>query len=91
MVGGTVIEVVDCGDRLWINCQSHLDQCAVYIEKKEDVQPGDKMWWQAGVCYWTPIDNSRIEVRIKKLGFSGVSRPELKHQTGGREIAKDSC
>lgn len=79
MVGGTVIEVIDCADRLWVSCQSHLDKCAVYCEKAP-VQPGDKLWWQAGVCYWTTIDKSLIEVPLKKIGFSGVSRPDRKRQ-----------
>lgn len=49
MVGGKVIEILDCGDRLWVNCRdTHCyrrygcqgadckhDECAVYVERND--------------------------------------------------------
>ena len=85
MVGGRVIEVCEIPgkpDRLWLNCadyqpnRSHPDTCSVLVERNADselIQIGDKVWWQSGVVRWTPQDESRAEVEIRKIGGSGVT------------------
>jgi len=84
MVGGKVIEVCDIPgrDELWVNCadfrqgRKHPDTCSVLVERNADseqIQIGDKLWWQGGKCYWTPQDESRVEVPIRKIGGSGVT------------------
>ncbi len=82
MVGGIVIEVCDIPkqpDWLWVNTASRQrprEQCSVLVAKSvdaEQIQIGDSLWWQGGVCYWTPADKSRIEVQLAKIGGSGVT------------------
>lgn len=84
MVGGRVIEVCDIPGRseLWVNCveyrsgRKHPDTCSVLVERNADseaIQIGDKLWWQSGYCYWTTQDESRVEVKIRKVGGSGVT------------------
>lgn len=94
MVGGLVRAVLDCGNRVWVNCrESHCyrrsgcmgnecphDECAIYVERTPDslqIKAGDKLWWQGGEAYWTPVpvDLSRVEIPIKRRGFSGVRHP----------------
>jgi len=60
MVGGTVIEIITTGDRLWINCQDKGDECAILVRrchKAQSVSEGDTIWWQGGAAYWTPKFN----------------------------------
>lgn len=86
MVGGIVIETADVPGKsfLWVNCmerthigkRSNPDTCSVLVEKNIDsdqIQIGDKVWWQSGTVYWTPQDCSRVEVKIPKIGGSGVT------------------
>lgn len=78
MVGGIVIEVVWLEDKVFVDCQDtrYKDTCAIYIERNEDseqIEVGDRIWWQGGFAMWTPADCSRVEVRIPRRGFSGVT------------------
>lgn len=85
MVGGTVIEVAEIPNRadcLWLNCADmpsgykKPQTCSVLVkrdENSEQVELGDKIWWQSGVVYWTTKDERRIEVKLIKIGGSGVS------------------
>ena len=62
MIGGTVIKVIDCGDKIWINCEEDCSssQCAIYVEKTAKsrcIQNGDSIWWQGGFAMWTPYFN----------------------------------
>lgn len=67
MIGGKVIEIIDCKDdnRIWINCREWLSteqrflrsECAIYVErdaKARSVSEGDTVWWQGGYAMWTP-------------------------------------
>jgi 2'-5' RNA ligase/cation transport regulator ChaB len=80
-VGGKVIETVEVApDRLWVNT---LDpgptECAVFCDPHgEKIQVGDSLWWQGAICYWTPQDRSRTDVKLPKIGYSGVPRPDVK-------------
>lgn len=79
MVGGIVIEVVwqDGDDRVFVDCRStrYRDTCAIYVERNADseqIEVGDRIWWQGPVALWTPASESRVEVRIPRCGCSGV-------------------
>jgi hypothetical protein len=84
MIGGTVIEVCEIKakpDRLWVNCVDYpcgqrQQACSVLVERNPDseqIQIGDRLWWQSGKVFWTALDESRIEVEIRKIGGSGVT------------------
>lgn len=79
MVGGIVREVIQLPDATWVDCQGtgteSRETCAVYIQKSEGIDVGDKFWWQAGNAYWTPQNGNFAEFPIPRIGFSGVSRP----------------
>lgn len=92
MVGGRVIEVCDIPGRteLWVDTadfqqgRKKPETCSVLVERNEDsekIQIGDKLWWQGGFCYWTPQDESRVEVKIKKVGGSGVTYETASRRT----------
>lgn len=61
------------------------DTCCVYTDgRKHDgteasMQIGDSLWWQGGICYWTPKANRTMDggrdggdydIRLKKIGYS---------------------
>lgn len=85
MVGGTVIEVIQCPEKelVWINCENDGDTCAVYVDwcsKALVVSCGDAVWWQSPWVFWTPktVGGDTIgpeDVKIPKASGSGVSRP----------------
>lgn len=86
MVGGTVIEVITLEDRIWINCrdsnQGRKDECAIYVERNahsEAIRAGDVVWWQSQHAMWTPISadlRGFEDIKIPRIGYSGVPRPE---------------
>lgn len=82
-VGGKVIEVAHRSDGLkWVNTLDGNQEYAVYVDAKgEDIKKGDTLWWQGGVCYWTPQDESRVEVKLPKMSTSGVDSPDLRDMT----------
>ena len=78
MVGGIVIEVVWLDEKVFVDCRAtrYRDTCAVYVERNQDserIEIGDRFWWQGNYAYWTPADESRVEVKIPRVGFSGVT------------------
>lgn len=89
MIGGTVIETVDAGDRIWINCQIKTSgithECAINVErdaKALTVADGDTVWWQGKEAMWTPKGfhpNGKsgidFDIRLKRIGYSGAQRP----------------
>lgn len=87
MVGGTVIETMVVGDRVWIDCKEHPRRsttCAIYVDNTAEarsVSEGDMIWWQGGYAYWTAKNRNgktvgKVEVKLKRRGYSGVNRPE---------------
>ena len=82
-VGGRVIETLDTGDKVWVNTHDKHSECAVYVERTPEarsISEGDMLWWQAGICYWTPYDQrgqaiDPVERELRKVGYSGVNRP----------------
>lgn len=80
MVGGIVIEVAwrADDDRVFVDCRDkrYRDTCAIYVERNPDseqIEVGDRIWWQGGLAFWTPSDESRVEVQIPRRGCSGVT------------------
>lgn len=96
MIGGIVIETIVMPAKVWVNCiereESSNSKCAVYCAKDDNslrIKPGDSFWWQGGFCMWTPFENKSrpdnkagvdYDIRIPKIGFSGVSRPPAMSQ-----------
>ena len=83
MVGGTVIETIDTGTRVWINCRNNnapSQTCAIYVERTEksrSVSEGDQIWWMSFTAYWTPKGSPFEDMMLVKTSGSGVKRPEL--------------
>ena len=79
-VGGIVVNVIDCGESLWVNTrETHgtIDEgTAIYVKKPDfdiKIQVGDMLWWQSGTAYWTARgskSNKDIEVELEKMGHS---------------------
>lgn len=89
MVGGNVREVIIQDDKVWVDTvedryDEFSEHCAIYVERNaesEQIKVGDIVWWHAGTALWTKYENGIFvgpeDVRIPRLGFSGVSRPEV--------------
>lgn len=82
MVGGRIIETrtITAG-RVWVNCRDKRDECAIYVNPLgHKLKVGDSLWWQSGCAYWTPkpARGGMSDVRLLKLGYSGVSKPEAR-------------
>lgn len=92
MVGGIVVETIVLSDKVWVNCQrysekenkKYSEQCAIYVEltpQARCITEGDIVWWQGETAMWTPRNDrretvGRADIPIKRIGFSGVKRPE---------------
>lgn len=86
MVGGRVVEVIKLEkNRWWINCGGtrgeYRETCAIYLDPGEaDIAPGDMLWWQGAYAMWTAytrgVAGKKHDVRLKRIGYSGVSRPK---------------
>ena len=88
MVGGTVIETIDTGDRVWVNCKDreHGDECAIYVERtveSRSISVGDHVWWQGRHAMWTPKRRPFGDRRLVRIGCSGVNRPDARTAQGG--------
>jgi hypothetical protein len=87
-VGGTVVDIVRRSpERWWINTFDERAESvpavsqtvAVWCDPNgEPIEVGDSLWWQGDSCYWTPVDRSRQDVRLPKIGYShsGTEHPE---------------
>lgn len=101
MVGGTVVEIIELEDKIWLNCEEEVkpkwddknykvNQCAVYVEKTDAakcVQIYDTIWWQGEHVMWNPRKAKFKDYKLKKIGNSGVKRPSIEH-AGSIEVAK---
>ena len=88
-VGGTVIEVVeqiapeDGRKRVRLWCVDRDDEVAVWTRPAEDLPAvGDRIWWQGGRIFWTPVDKRFVDRPIPKLGFSFDPRPRARMRAG---------
>jgi sugar lactone lactonase YvrE len=84
MVGGIIIDIVKISpEKWWLNCVetglgsgAGRQTCAIYVNPiGEPVEVGDNLWWQGGHAYWTPDGRSRTDVKLPRIGFSGVPHP----------------
>lgn len=89
MVGGTVVDIVKVHEhKWWVNTVENLarrvpETCAIYVDPQgEQIEVGDALWWQGGSAMWTPRmhPDGRSDVRLPRLGFSGVKHPDLVSQ-----------
>lgn len=94
MVGGIIIDIVKVNDaKWWVNCVetglgsgAGKSTCAIYLDPRgEPVEVGDSLWWQGGYAFWTPDNRSRADVRLPRIGFSGVKHPDLVLAEAGTE------
>src|SRR5690349_15503785 len=92
-VGGTVIDVEIAPDRVWVNTRrgaylgdtgrwvrAERTTCAVFVERdarSEMIEPGDSLWWQGSWAMWTPKAGGQSEIRLNRIGASGVPRPSI--------------
>lgn len=97
MIGGRVIEVCNVPGRmevLFVNVAhrpySNVETCGVLVENNENsrkIEIGDSLWWQGGVCMWTPQANTGkdtgvgcgtlFDIQIPKRSGSGVTFESL--------------
>jgi hypothetical protein len=82
MVGGKVVEIVGCEDKIWLDCVDVHDHGSIYVEKDAKARAiieGDTVWWQGNKAYWTPAvmedsDKKRCgidyDIPLVKIGFS---------------------
>lgn len=78
MVGGIVIEAVWEEDSVFVDCRStrYRDTCGIRVVRNADseqIELGDKFWWQAGKAFWTPAGESRVDVQIPRSGQGGTT------------------
>lgn len=81
MVGGIVVEtiIVTGRKRVWVNCIDGLDECAIYVSDTpaaRSISEGDSLWRQGDHAMWTPINKPFSDMRLVRVGYSGVKRPE---------------
>ena len=79
-VGGIVVNVINCNDRLWINTRERNypndEGTAIYVKKPNaEKMPmvGDMVWWQGNKAFWTPrgaTENKDIEIELERSGYS---------------------
>jgi len=93
-VGGFIVDIVKVSeDRWWVDTADRSTgwaqpggrkhTVAVYCDPQgHELQVGDGLWWQGNFCYWTPRQkpDGRHDIKIPKLGYSGVTHPDLMHK-----------
>jgi len=91
-VGGKVIEIVPCKNKIWVNTYDGHVECAIYVEPTNEarcIEQGDSFWWQGGNAYWTPQTHVKgpgeYDIKIPRIGSSGVNRPMLAADAAGDE------
>lgn len=83
------VNTVDDDEKRNDHCAIYVER----NDKSERIKPGDSVWWQGGNAMWTPYANRGCnrpqgapeqrggvdyDIRIPRIGFSGVKRPERK-------------
>jgi hypothetical protein len=80
---GVIVDIVHLApDRWWIDTwdvqRDDMRTCAVYCDPgPERPQVGDTIWWTESHCFWTPADESRSEVLLRKVGDAGAPHPNI--------------
>jgi hypothetical protein len=81
MVGGVVIETIVLPEKVWVNCREKPRRgrkCAIYVERTPEsrsISEGDSLWWQGEWAMWTPKNHAFEDKKLRRVGFSGVNRP----------------
>lgn len=94
MIGGTVVEIIEETERIFLNVQSEVyptDHSAIYVERDKDserIELGDTIWWQGRFAYWSNQSGSETRRAIRKVSGSGVAHPEGKEVLDHSEIQK---
>lgn len=60
-------------------------ECAVYVQRSpasRSISEGDSLWWQGQSAYWTPKNRAFEDLRLGRIGCSGVSRPATGGENG---------
>jgi len=77
MVGGTVETITQDDNTLrilvWEKQYRKPQYLAIRVQPTDDallIRPGDSVWWQGDVVLWTPIDKSRQDIQIPRIGYS---------------------
>lgn len=81
MVGGKIIEVKHEGEKVRLWCvgtgPEKNDELAIYVKAvPPELKPGDKLWWQGRLAFWTPVDRHVLEEPLERVGFSFDPRKE---------------
>lgn len=85
---------IDCREQVWSDREQRKvpikQTCAILVEPDDRtplIEPGDVVWWQGGVAFWTPRDRSdeadvaralvlglrqSYDIQLRKVGGSGV-------------------
>ena len=84
MVGGIVIEVAWLDDMVFVDCYENEALHVVRNADSEQIEVGDRLRWEGWLswigesgAFWTPADESRVDVRIPRVGCSGVTLGEI--------------
>lgn len=76
MVGGIVCEVEIKETHQVILVQGtgveqfDFAQVGLTLDDPTIIRPGDQLWWQGHLAYWTPRDKSREDVPMKRYGYA---------------------
>lgn len=80
---GVIVDIVHVTpDRWWLDTwdsgRDDMRTCALYCDPgSERPQVGDNVWWTDDYCFWTPSDESRSTVVLRKLGEAGAPHPGI--------------
>jgi hypothetical protein len=78
-----IVDLVAVGPHLlwidtWDGQQPDMRTCAVYCDPgTERPEVGDCISWTQDECFWTPADESRSAVVLKKVGDAGAAHPYI--------------
>jgi hypothetical protein len=81
-VGGKVVETIVLDEKVWVNTKDgpYKSTTAIYVERTAEsrsISEGDTVWWQGQWAFWTPANGPFEDRKLKRIGFSGVKRPEV--------------
>lgn len=91
MIGGTVVEIIQLEDKIWLNCEEEtkpkwddknykVNQCGVFVEKtaaSKCVQIYDSIWWQGENVMWTP-NKHRDNPKLKDYKLKKIGNSGVK-------------
>lgn len=80
-VGGIVVETLVMPGRVWVDTEDADagDRCAIYVEatpEARSISEGDSLWWQGLWAMWTPRSRAFHDLKLPRIGCSGISRAD---------------